>query len=101
MNKFNQSLIVACAVNALMAPVAFSQTDISKDEAKEQATSVCQIKAQELYGENAVKSTSSKVKWNSHLNGASVRMSIKPSSKRKSKYVCTFGLDKSVTFVKA
>lgn len=100
MNKFNQSLIVACAVNIFMAPAVFSQTDISRDEASDQAPSVCQIKAQELYGENSVKSTSSKVKWNSDLNGASVQMRIKPKSKSSSKYVCIFGLDKSVTFVK-
>jgi hypothetical protein len=101
MNKYIRTLVVACAVNVLVAPAAFSQTDLSKDEAREQASNVCQIQAQQRYGEKSVKSTSSKVKWNRDLNGASVKMKIKPKYKSTSKYVCVFGLDKSVIFYKA
>lgn len=75
--------------------------DMTKDELKSQAVDMCQEAAKNRYGENSVVSISKKAKWNNSLKGASVRLKIKPESKRKSNYSCIVYVDKKVTFSKS
>jgi hypothetical protein len=77
-----------------------SAAEMSKDEVKSQAVEMCQEAAKERYGENSVISVSKKAKWNNSLRGASVKLKIKPESKRKSNYSCIVYVDKKVTFSK-
>jgi predicted negative regulator of RcsB-dependent stress response len=75
--------------------------DMSKEEVKSKAVEMCQQAAQSRYGENSVLSISKKAKWDNSLKGASVRLKIKPESKRKSNYSCIVYVDKKVTFSKS
>ena len=78
-----------------------SAQGLSKTEVKSQAVELCQDAAKKRYGENSVLSIGKKAKWDNSLKGASVRLKIKPESKRATKYSCTVYVDKSVTFSKA
>lgn len=77
---------------------ALAQSDSDKAAVQQQALEICQEAAQNRYGEDAVKSMGKKAKWKKGLNGAMVKMKIKPKSKKASKYQCVVALDKSVKF---
>jgi hypothetical protein len=101
MNKFLKPLVIACVLNVLGSSVVFAQNDFTKNEMKSQAVEACQIAAKKRYGEDSIKYISNKTKWMDAMGGASVKMKIKPQSKRVTKYSCVLQKDSLVKFYKA
>ena len=101
MTKFLKPLLVACIINVIGSSAVFAQTELSKNEVKAQAVEACQIQAKKRYGEDSIQYISKKVKWMKAMGGASVKMKIKPKSKRVTKYSCVLQKDTLVKFYKA
>ena len=92
------SLLSAVTFTIASTNIAWAQTESDKTALKEQALELCQSAAEKRYGDNAIKSLGKKAKWSKGLNGAMVKMKIKPKSKKASKFQCVVSLDKSVKF---
>ena len=101
MNKFLKPLAIACVVNLFASSVVLAQTKLTKSEVKDQAIEICQTEAKKRYGEDSIKFIGSKAKWKNGMDGALVKMKIKPQSKRVSKYSCVLQTDTLVKFYKA
>lgn len=80
---------------------AQAKSDPEKTEIIKTAISTCESAAQNRYGANSIKSISDRVKWSSGLNGALVKMKIKPQAKRSQKYHCVVDINETATFFKA
>jgi hypothetical protein len=100
MNKFIKSLVIASVLSVLGSSAVLAQTDLTKDEAKTQVIEACQTEAKKRYGEDSIQYISSKVKWMKAMGGASVKMKVKPESKRVTKYSCVLQQDTLVKFYK-
>ena len=101
MNKFIKPLIIACVLNVIGTSAVLAQTELTKSEVKAQAIEACQTEAKKRYGEDSIQYIGSKVKWMKAMGGASVKMKVKPESKRVTKYSCVLQKDKLVKFYKA
>ena len=101
MNKFLKPFVIACLLNTVGMSYALAQTELSKDEVKAQVIEACQTEAKARYGDDSIHYISSKVKWMRAMGGASVKMKVKPESKRIVKYSCVLQQDKLVKFYKA
>lgn len=100
MTKFIKSLVIACALSVVGTSAVLAQTELTKDEAKNQAIAACETEAKKRYGEDSIQYISTKVKWMKAMGGASVKMKVKPKSKRTTKYSCVLQQDKLVKFYK-
>ena len=101
MNKFMKPLLIACLLNVIASSAVLAQTNLTKSEVKAQTIEACQTEAKRRYGEDSIKFISTKVKWNSGMGGALVKMKLKPQSKRVTKYSCVLQQDQLVKFYKA
>jgi hypothetical protein len=100
MNTLSKSIINLSIALALTASVTSAHAELSKDQVKEQAVQKCEVAAKQRYGKDAIKSISDKAKWKKGLNGAAVKLKVKPKSKSSSKFLCVFKQDETVTFYK-
>jgi hypothetical protein len=100
MRKVTQCIAASLTLLAVSLS-SVSAAEMSKEEVKSKAVEMCQEAAESRYGENSVVSIGKKAKWNNSLKGASVRLKIKPESKRKANYSCIVYVDKKVTFSKS
>lgn len=94
----NQFLLSAIAGSMIILASSTANAAMTKDEILASAVASCESAAANKYGDKAVKSTSSRVKWSKGLNGAEVKMKIKRKAKGVKKYSCIVGLDESVVF---
>jgi hypothetical protein len=101
MNKFMKPLVIACLLNVIGSSAVLAQTNLTKNEVKAQTIEACQTAAKKRYGEDSIKSIGKKVKWKNGMGGASVKMKLKPKSKRLTKYSCVLQPDQLVRFYKA
>lgn len=88
-------------LTAMGASSAYAQSDLEKTEIIETAKSTCEVAAQDRYGANSIKSISDRIKWSNGLDGALVKMKIKPQAKKPQKYHCVVGTNSKATFYKA
>ena len=101
MNKFIKPLVIACVLNVIGTSAVLAQTELTKSEVKAQAIEACQAEAKKRYGEDSIKYIGNKAKWMNGMGGASVKMKVKPQSKRITKYSCVLQKDQLVKFYKA
>ena len=104
MKTFSATLIkgsMTAMMTAMLAAPALAQTDSEKQQVSAQAIEICQTTAEQRYGEKSVRKIADKAKWSKGLNGAEVKMKIKPKSKKSSKYSCVVSIDKSVKFYRS
>jgi hypothetical protein len=101
MTKLLKPLLMACTLNVIVSSAAIAQAELSKEEVKDQVIEACQNEAKRSYGEDSIQYISHKTKWMKAMGGASVKMKIKPESKRVTKYSCVLQQDKVVKFYKA
>lgn len=108
--KIVKSAVFACVFNLAAIPAVLADSHLSKAEVKAQAVEMCVTEAEKRYGENAIvykdeqariERDPSRAKWNKSLQGAMVKMKIKPQSKRTSKYSCLVKTDRTITFFKS
>ena len=92
------SVISASVLTVMVSSTAWAQSEADKLAVQEQAMELCQSAAEQRYGEGAIKKVSKKAKWSKGLNGAMVKMKIKPQKKKASKFQCVVSIDKSVKF---
>jgi hypothetical protein len=102
MTKFLKPLLIACVLNVICtsAVLAQAELELTKDEAKAQAIEACQTEAKKRYGDDSIQYISNKVKWIKGMDGAAVKIKVKPQSKRVTKYSCVLQKDKLVKFYK-
>jgi len=100
MTKFIKPLVIACVLNVIGSSAVLAQTELTKGETKTQVIEACQTEAKKRYGEDSIQYISSKVKWMKAMGGASVKMKVKPESKRVTKYSCVLQQDQVVKFYK-
>lgn len=105
-----KTLLLAVTLNLSAGAAVMAQEKASKSELRAIAVESCLAAAKEKYGVDSVVDSedfakvyrnSSRVRWHSSLKGMTVKMKIKPESKRKGKYTCLVKSDKSVSFFKA
>jgi hypothetical protein len=101
MNKFLKPFVIACLLNTLGTSYVLAQAELSKDDAKAQVIEACQAEAKARYGDDSIHYISSKVKWMKAMGGASVKMKLKPESKRVVKYSCVLQTDSLIKFYKS
>lgn len=99
MSKFIKPFLIATAINLIGSSAAFAEL-LSKDETKSQVIEACQIEAKKRYGEDSVDYVSNKVKWMKAMDGAAVKIKVKPKGKRVTKYSCVLQQDQIVKFYK-
>lgn len=99
-NRHFRKVLVSAALGLVISTQVQAQT-LSKEEVMANAMDLCQQAAQKRYGDDSVKALGRKAKWSKGLNGASVKMKIKPKSKKARKYNCVVGTDSSTKFYKA
>lgn len=120
MNLFKNTLeykmmnMIKLLASVLLLNLMFSQTGVAKlkltkSEIKAQATEVCREYAIKKYGEESIDEmgkkaklsrNTSRVNWNSSLQGALVKMVVKQKSKGLVKLSCLFDTKGKVTFIK-
>lgn len=71
----------------------------SKADVREQAVDICRNETQQRYGEGAIKFIARKSIWSKYMQGALVRMKIRPEEQNSKHYYCVVKLDKSVDFI--
>lgn len=101
MNKFLKPLVIVCVLSLVGSSVALAETMLTKSDAKSQAVEICQTEAKKRYGDDSIKSIGKYAKWQDGMNGAAVKMKIKPQSKRLSKYSCVLQTNNLIKFYKA
>ncbi|MFT5837680.1 MAG: hypothetical protein ACI9UT_000166 [Flavobacteriales bacterium] len=101
MTKFLKPLVIACVLNVIGSSAVMAQTELTRSEVKAQVIEACQIEAKKRYGEDSIKYIGKKTKWKNGMGGASVKMKVKPVSKRVTRYSCVLQTDKRVKFYKA
>lgn len=99
MTKFIKPLFIVTAINLLASSTAIAQL-LTKDETKAQVITACQIEAKKRYGEDSIEYISTKVKWMKAMEGAAVKIKVKPEAKRVTKYSCVLQQDQIVKFYK-
>ena len=92
------SLVSATCLTFLTSNLALAQSEADKLAVQEQALELCQSAAESRYGDGSIKKVGKKAKWSKGLNGAMVKMKIKPKSKKASKFQCVVSVDKTVKF---
>jgi len=101
MTKFLKPFLIACVINVIGSSAVLAQAELTKEEVKSQAIEACQTEAKKRYGEDSIQYIGSKVKWMKSMGGASVKIKVKPQSKRVAKYSCVLQKDTIVKFYKA
>lgn len=108
--KIAKSLLLIVGVSLFSSTAVYAHSHLSKEEVKAQAVELCVNEAQKRYGKDSIvyrdekaklNRDPSRAKWNKSLKGATVKMRIKPESKRTSKYSCLVKTDRTITFFKA
>jgi hypothetical protein len=99
MTKFIKPLLIATAINLIGSSTVLAQL-LTKDETKAQVIEACQIEAKKRYGEDSIEYISKKVKWMKAMDGAAVKIKVKPEAKRVTKYSCVLQQDQLVKFYK-
>jgi len=79
---------------------ASAEAKLSRSEAEEQVTEVCQTAAEKRYGDGSIKVIGKNAKWKRGLRGAAINLKVKPKSKRSKKYLCVLEVDSTVAFYK-
>ena len=106
MNKFIKPLVIACVLHIIGTTAVVAQTQLTtqiqltKKEVKAIAVEVCQAEAKKRFGQDSIKHIGNKAKWMNGMGGASVKIKVKPQSKRVTKYSCVLQRDKLVKFYK-
>ena len=77
LNKISPSIAMAAALLVASTQVT---AEVSKESVLATAMDTCKTAAINKYGEKAIKSVESRVKWNKGLNGAEVKMKIRKKS---------------------
>ncbi len=72
---------------------------LSKNDIRSQAVDICRAETEQRYGDNAIKRIAGKSSWSNDLQGALVKMKIKPAAKRIKKFYCVVKADKSVFYI--
>lgn len=96
--KINQLLLTTLAGSMIVLASTTVNAAMTKEQILASAVASCESAATNKYGENAIESTSDRVKWSKGLKGAEVKMKIKRKAKGIKKYSCVVGLDESVVF---
>lgn len=76
-----------------------SEALLSRDDIKSQAVELCRIETERRYGSDTIRLIADKSSWSRDLQGALVKMKIKPAAKRAKKYYCVVKADKSVDYI--
>ena len=106
--KLLNFVIPGIVLTLLLVSNTRADNHLTQQEVKEQAAKLCLAEAEKKYGVGAVLDKDkariirdpSRAKWNKSLQGAMVKMKIKPQAKRANKYACLLKTDKSITFFK-
>ena len=77
-----------------------SQVAISKADARAQAVDICRLETQQRYGIDSIKFIANKSIWSKYMQGALVKMKIRPEDKNSKNYYCVVKLDSSVDFIR-
>jgi hypothetical protein len=72
---------------------------LSKTEIKNQALELCRIATEQRFGSGSIKKMSGRSAWSNDMQGAMVKIKIKPQAKRAKKYYCLVKADKSVNYI--
>lgn len=96
--KIKKLTITLATISILSMTTAAAHANAVKQSILETAIEVCELAAQNKYGEKSVKSISPKVRWSKGLNGADVRMKIKKKARSPKQFSCIVDLDGSTTF---
>ena len=91
------STLLASSVHA--ASSSNGDALLSKEDMNTQAVDICRTETQQRYGDSAIKFIAEKSKWSNDLQGAMVRMKIKPEAKKPRNYYCLVKGDMSVDFI--
>jgi hypothetical protein len=97
--------LASIKVVLVIIPLGFSSQlyaaeQFSKQQLLAGAADICHDAAEKRYGEKSLQSIA-KARWDSGLGGASVKIKVKPSGKKRQKYSCVVTADKSVFFHKS
>lgn len=95
LNKISTSIALAAALLVASTQVT---AEVSKESVLATAMDTCKTAAINRYGEKAVKSVESRVKWNKGLNGAEVKMKIRKKARSPKPFSCIVELDGSLAF---
>lgn len=95
------SLLLSTLLTATVCGAVGGNSDalLSKEEMHTQAVDICRTETQQRYGENAIKFIAAKSRWSNDLQGAMVKMKIKPEAKKPGDYYCLVKTDLSVDFI--
>jgi hypothetical protein len=91
------SVLVSAAAHAVTKDNIEAFT--SKADVREQAVDMCRDETQQRYGDSAIKFIARKSIWSKYMQGALVRMQIRPEDSNSKHYYCVVKLDKSVDFI--
>jgi len=88
--------------SALATTDQASKVHLSKAETVMQAADICRSATEQRYGAGSIRFISEKVSWSKFsyksLNGAMVKMRIRPAGKQLKNYLCLVKTDKQVKF---
>jgi hypothetical protein len=102
MKKFlTTSLVFSALITSSVYAGISGDSDVllSKEDMNTQAVDICRSETQQRYGEDAIKFIAGKSRWSNDLQGAMVRMKIKPEAKKPGNYYCLVKTDLSVDFI--
>jgi hypothetical protein len=98
-------LITSLVFSTLLTSSVFAamsgdkQVLLSKEDMTTQAVDICRSETEQRYGESAIKFIAGKSSWSNDLQGAMVKMKIKPEAKKPTNYYCLVKTDLSVDFI--
>jgi Ni/Co efflux regulator RcnB len=98
-------LITSLLFSTLVSTTALAATNntmeahASKADVREQAVDICRNETQQRYGDGAIKFIANKSIWSKYMQGALVKMKIRPEDSNSKHYYCVVKLDKSVDFI--
>lgn len=102
MNKlFLRSILFGALVSGSVvhANMDNKETLVSKADVREQAVNICRNETQQRYGDNAIKFIARKSIWSKYMQGALVKMKIRPQDSNSKHYYCVVKRDMSVDFI--